>query len=123
MANLEPRASLKHSRRSGQVFRGPLGPIERTQVNQFRHAIADEHAVRVRVGRAALGVRRGDRIARRGQALLVRVRIGAAHVVGDRALQVFRRTETERARIVLDYVAGMTDRYAMAEWDRLCAGR
>ena len=29
-------------------------------------------------------------------------------------------TETERARIVLDYVAGMTDRYAMAEWERLC---
>lgn len=26
----------------------------------------------------------------------------------------------ERARIVLDYVAGMTDRYAMAEWERLC---
>ncbi|MDO5605307.1 MAG: deoxyguanosinetriphosphate triphosphohydrolase [Paracoccus sp. (in: a-proteobacteria)] len=26
---------------------------------------------------------------------------------------------TERARIVLDYVAGMTDRYAMAEWERL----
>ncbi|TKW68082.1 MAG: deoxyguanosinetriphosphate triphosphohydrolase [Paracoccus denitrificans] len=32
-------------------------------------------------------------------------------------------TETERARIVLDYVAGMTDRYAMSEWDRLCTGR
>ena len=29
--------------------------------------------------------------------------------------------ETERARTVLDYVAGMTDRYAMAEWERLCA--
>ncbi|MDO5642511.1 MAG: deoxyguanosinetriphosphate triphosphohydrolase [Paracoccus sp. (in: a-proteobacteria)] len=31
--------------------------------------------------------------------------------------------ETGRARIVLDYVAGMTDRYAMAEWERLCARR
>ncbi|WBU54592.1 deoxyguanosinetriphosphate triphosphohydrolase [Paracoccus sp. SCSIO 75233] len=30
-------------------------------------------------------------------------------------------SETERARIVLDYVAGMTDRYAMAEWERLCS--
>ncbi|WBU57461.1 deoxyguanosinetriphosphate triphosphohydrolase [Paracoccus sediminicola] len=29
-------------------------------------------------------------------------------------------TETERARLVLDYVAGMTDRFAMAEWERLC---
>ncbi|MDO5657344.1 MAG: deoxyguanosinetriphosphate triphosphohydrolase [Paracoccus sp. (in: a-proteobacteria)] len=28
---------------------------------------------------------------------------------------------TERARIVLDYVAGMTDRFAMAEWERVCA--
>ena len=27
--------------------------------------------------------------------------------------------DTERARIVLDYVAGMTDRYAMAEYDRV----
>ncbi|NHF72797.1 deoxyguanosinetriphosphate triphosphohydrolase [Paracoccus xiamenensis] len=33
----------------------------------------------------------------------------------------FAASETERARIVLDYVAGMTDRYAMAEWERLCA--
>ena len=30
-------------------------------------------------------------------------------------------SDTERARIVLDYTAGMTDRYAMAEWERLCA--
>ena len=37
--------------------------------------------------------------------------------------EAFAATDTERARIVLDYVAGMTDRYAMAEWDRLCAGR
>ena len=37
--------------------------------------------------------------------------------------EAFAATETERARIVLDYVAGMTDRYAMAEWERLCAGR
>jgi dGTPase len=29
-------------------------------------------------------------------------------------------SETERARIVLDYVAGMTDRFAIAEWRRLC---
>ncbi|MFV0299355.1 MAG: deoxyguanosinetriphosphate triphosphohydrolase [Paracoccus sp. (in: a-proteobacteria)] len=29
-------------------------------------------------------------------------------------------TETERARIVLDYVAGMTDRFAISEWRRLC---
>ncbi|MBA4491194.1 deoxyguanosinetriphosphate triphosphohydrolase [Paracoccus sp. S1E-3] len=35
--------------------------------------------------------------------------------------EAFAATETERARIVLDYVAGMTDRYAMAEWERLCA--
>ncbi|MFD1796372.1 deoxyguanosinetriphosphate triphosphohydrolase [Paracoccus aurantiacus] len=34
--------------------------------------------------------------------------------------EAFAATETERARIVLDYVAGMTDRYAMAEWERLC---
>ena len=37
--------------------------------------------------------------------------------------EAFAAADTERARIVLDYVAGMTDRYAMAEWDRLCAGR
>lgn len=30
-------------------------------------------------------------------------------------------SDAERARIVLDYVAGMTDRYAIAEWERLCA--
>ena len=30
------------------------------------------------------------------------------------------RDETERARLVLDYVAGMTDRFAIAEWRRLC---
>lgn len=35
--------------------------------------------------------------------------------------EAFAASETERARIVLDYVAGMTDRYAMAEWERLCA--
>ena len=35
--------------------------------------------------------------------------------------EAFAATDTERARIVLDYVAGMTDRYAMAEWERLCA--
>ncbi|WBU65278.1 deoxyguanosinetriphosphate triphosphohydrolase [Paracoccus aerodenitrificans] len=29
-------------------------------------------------------------------------------------------SETECARIVLDYLAGMTDRYAMAEWERIC---
>ncbi|AUH62942.1 deoxyguanosinetriphosphate triphosphohydrolase [Paracoccus zhejiangensis] len=29
-------------------------------------------------------------------------------------------SETERARMVLDYVAGMTDRFAMSEWRRLC---
>ncbi|MFV0408155.1 MAG: deoxyguanosinetriphosphate triphosphohydrolase [Paracoccus sp. (in: a-proteobacteria)] len=34
--------------------------------------------------------------------------------------EAFAANETERARIVLDYVAGMTDRYAMAEWERLC---
>ena len=41
----------------------------------------------------------GDRFARGGQALLVRVGIGEGDAVGDRALQVFRRTEAERARI------------------------
>ena len=35
--------------------------------------------------------------------------------------EAFAASETDRARIVLDYVAGMTDRYAMAEWERLCA--
>ena len=85
--------------RRHQHFVARIQQRAQRQVDQFRHAVADEYAVRVRIRRAALGVRRGDRIARRGQALLVRVRIGAAHVVGDRALQVFRRTETERARV------------------------
>ncbi|WP_417277568.1 deoxyguanosinetriphosphate triphosphohydrolase [Celeribacter sp.] len=31
------------------------------------------------------------------------------------------QTETELARIVLDYVAGMTDRFAIQEFERLCA--
>ncbi|SDD70380.1 dGTPase [Paracoccus isoporae] len=34
--------------------------------------------------------------------------------------EAFAASQTERARIVLDYVAGMTDRYAMAEWERIC---
>ncbi|MCB2115589.1 MAG: deoxyguanosinetriphosphate triphosphohydrolase, partial [Rhodobacteraceae bacterium] len=33
------------------------------------------------------------------------------------------RTETELARVVLDYVAGMTDRFAIQEHDRLMGGR
>ena len=32
------------------------------------------------------------------------------------------RSEAERARIVLDYVAGMTDRFAIQEHQRLCRG-
>ncbi|MBV0892492.1 deoxyguanosinetriphosphate triphosphohydrolase [Paracoccus sp. Z118] len=32
-------------------------------------------------------------------------------------------TETARARLVLDYVAGMTDRFAIAEWMRLTSDR
>ena len=32
------------------------------------------------------------------------------------------RDETELARVVLDYVAGMTDRFAIQEHDRLCGG-
>ncbi|MEZ5725523.1 MAG: deoxyguanosinetriphosphate triphosphohydrolase [Paracoccaceae bacterium] len=35
--------------------------------------------------------------------------------------EAFAASETERARIVLDYTAGMTDRFAMAEWERLCS--
>lgn len=31
------------------------------------------------------------------------------------------QSETELARIVLDYVAGMTDRFAIQEYERLCA--
>ena len=31
------------------------------------------------------------------------------------------RDDTQLARIVLDYVAGMTDRFAIQEFERLCA--
>ena len=41
----------------------------------------------------------GNGFARRGQALLVGVGIGVVDAFGDRALQVFRRTEAERARV------------------------
>ena len=29
--------------------------------------------------------------------------------------------DTARARIVADYVSGMTDRFALQEWERLCS--
>ena len=53
---------------------------------------------------------RGDRFARGRQALLVRVGIGVGDVVGDRALQVLRRAETEGARVAdveLDQLAAL----------------
>jgi hypothetical protein len=69
-------------------------------VDQFADAVADEHAFRRGVGRAALLlVEGGDRLARFRQALLVGVGIGAGDVVGDRALQVFRGAETEGAGV------------------------
>ena len=51
------------------------------------------------VGCAALPVEGGDGFAGGRQALLVGVRVGVGDVVGDGALQVFRRAEPERARV------------------------
>jgi hypothetical protein len=81
--------------RGQQHFVARVEQRAQAEVDQFAHAVADEHPLRRRIGRAALAMEVGDRLARRGQALLVRVRIGAGDVVGDGALQVFRRAEAE----------------------------
>src|SRR5690606_16841024 len=69
------------------------------QVDELADAVADEYAFGRGVRGAAAAMEGGDRLARGGQALLVGVGIGAGDVVGDRALQVRRRAETEGARI------------------------
>ena len=58
---------------------------------------------------------RGDRLARGRQSLLVRVRIGVLDLAGDRALQVFRRAESEGARVAdiqLDQHAALVFQFA-----------
>ena len=31
-----------------------------------------------------------------------------------------RGSDIRRARVIADYIAGMTDRFALIEWERLC---
>ena len=68
-------------------------------------------------GRAAGLVEGGDGLARFRQALLVGVGIGVGDVVGDRALQVVRRTEAEGTRVAdveLDQAAALAFQFACA---------
>ena len=50
---------------------------------------------------------------------LARPELMPDHWSGDAAMAA---TEVDLARVVLDYVAGMTDRFAIAEFERLCRG-
>lgn len=96
--------------RGHQHFVARVEQRAQRQVDQLGHAVADEHPVRMRVGRVAACVVGGHRLARGRQALLVGVGVGAAHVVGDRVLQMLGRAETERAGVAdveLDQLAAL----------------
>ncbi|MNI30365.1 hypothetical protein D3C73_842110 [compost metagenome] len=86
-------------RRGHQHFVARVEQRTQRQVDQLADAVADEHTVGVGIRCATAGVGGGDGFAGDRQALLVGVRIGAAHVIGDGALQMFRCTEAESAGI------------------------
>src|SRR5690606_10960765 len=85
--------------RGQQHFVARVEQGAQADVDQLAHAVADEHVVGAHAGGAARGVLRGHGLARGGQALLVRVGIGGRDAVGDGALQVLGRAETEGARV------------------------
>src|SRR5690606_18784643 len=93
------RAPQRIVGRGQQHFVAGVEQRAQRQVDQLADAVADEHAFGGGIRRAARTMEGGNRLARGGQALLMSVGIGAGDVVGDRALQVRRRAETEGARI------------------------
>ncbi len=108
VAAVVDRAAVVEDGRGGPqriVGRGQQDFVARVEqgaqgdVDQLADAVADEHALGRGVRGAALAMEGGDRLARFRQALLVGVGIGAGDVVGDRALQVFRRAEAEGAGV------------------------
>ena len=103
--------------RRQQHFIAGVQQRAQTEIDQFADAVADEHALGRCVGRAAPPVERGDRLARGRQALLMGVRIGIGDVIGDGALQMFRRAESESTRVAdvqLDQLPALTFQLAGA---------
>ena len=93
------RPILVNRRNPRQDLADVLEQGAQRHVDQLRHAIADEDPVSVRIGHAAAGIGRGNRLACVRQALLVGVGIGAVHVIGNGMLQMGRGTEAETARV------------------------
>ena len=109
--------------KSAQAIRDMDGPIIRFSKPLFQNLKAIKSFLFVRMYRAPTVVKERARVTAVVNDLFPLFLRDPATLPSEWRADVARaRNETELARVVLDYVAGMTDRFAIQEHARLCGG-